>query len=115
MRALAAIRPSILAIITVLLSSAPAVAQDPPPRIGPFVVDVRGSFPGLPDDPALADSRGMAVAELPGRGPGLEIGAHVYPLRWKAMTIGLGGQLFLIARVVGCGAGARVPRSEGRS
>lgn len=38
----------------------------------------------------------MAVAEVPGRGPGLEIGAHVYPLRWKAMTLGLGAQLFLI-------------------
>ena len=38
----------------------------------------------------------MAVSELPGRGPGLEIGAHIYPLKWKAMTIGLGGQIFLM-------------------
>lgn len=79
-----------------LLMARPAAAQDPPPPIGPFAIDVRGSFPGFPDGPALADSRGMAESELPGRGPGLEVGAHVYPLRWKAMTIGLGGQLLLI-------------------
>jgi hypothetical protein len=78
------------------LASGPAFAQDPPPPIGPFAVDIRGSFPGAPDDAALAASRGMAEDELPGRGPGLEIGAHFYPLRWKAMTIGLGGQIFLV-------------------
>jgi hypothetical protein len=79
-----------------LLGSGPAFAQDPPPPIGPFAVDIRGSFPGTPDDVALAASRGMDDSELPGRGPGLEIGAHVYPLRWKAMTIGLGAQIFLV-------------------
>jgi len=78
-----------------LLGSSPAFGQDPPPPIGLFAVDIRGSFPGFPGGAALAESRGMAESELPGRGPGVEIGAHVYPLHWKAMTIGLGGQLLL--------------------
>jgi hypothetical protein len=32
-------------------------------------------------------------SQLPGVGLGLDAGAHVYLLRWKAVTLGLGGQL----------------------
>ncbi len=85
----------VLLAVAAFLTVSPLCAQDPPPPIGPFAIDVRGSFPGIPGGAALAESRGMAESELPGRGPGLEVGAHVYPLRWKATTIGLGGQIFL--------------------
>ena len=93
-------RPSVAAplvtlVAAVFLITSPASAQDPPPPIGLFAVDIRGSFPGFPGGAALAESRAMAESELPGRGPGVEVGAHVYPLHWKAMTIGLGGQLLL--------------------
>ena len=87
--------PLVTLVAAVFLITSPASAQDPPPPIGRFAVDIRGSFPGFPGGAALAESRGMAESELPGRGPGVEIGAHVYPLHWKAMTIGLGGQLLL--------------------
>jgi hypothetical protein len=70
----------------------PARAQDPPPRIGPFVIDLHGTFPRFPDDQLVADSRGMKLAELPGTGLGVQVGIHVYPIRWKAITIGLGGE-----------------------
>ncbi len=33
------------------------------------------------------------MAELPGSGFGFDLNAHVYIFTWKAMTIGLGGQL----------------------
>ena len=35
----------------------------------------------------------MEVAELPGRGLGVQVGAHLYPLRWRAVTFGIGGEL----------------------
>lgn len=72
-----------------------AEAQEAPPPIGPFVFDLRGSFPGFPKEPALAASRGLDVRELPGRGLGLDAAAHVYLVRWRAMTIGVGAQLTL--------------------
>jgi hypothetical protein len=76
-------------------TAARANAQEPPPPIGPFVVDVHASFPGFPtDSQPLADSRGVQnLASLPGRGFGGQIGAHFYFLRWKALTLGIGGEL----------------------
>ncbi|MQA30474.1 MAG: hypothetical protein GEU82_11665 [Luteitalea sp.] len=74
---------------------ASAAAQDPPPRIGPFVVDLHGTVPMFPDDPQLAESRALNLRELPGAGLGVHAGAHVYVLRWRALTIGLGGSLTL--------------------
>ena len=35
----------------------------------------------------------MELAELPGRGLGVQVGAHLYPLRWRAVTFGIGGEL----------------------
>ena len=79
------------------LLALPAAAQDPPPRIGPFVVDVQGIFPRFPsDDAQLAASRGLLVSELPGRGLGLHTTAQVYLLRWKAVTFGIGGELTMV-------------------
>jgi len=75
-----------------LACARPARAQDPAPRIGPFVVDLHGTFVSFPEDQLLADSRGMTLAELPGGGLGVQVGVHVYPVRWKAITIGLGGE-----------------------
>lgn len=78
------------------LIAPPVAAQDPPPRIGPFVVDVHGTMPRFPaDDQQLAESRGLLLSELPGAGLGLRAGAHIYPLRWKAVTFGLGADLTL--------------------
>jgi len=77
-----------------LLLARPAAAQDPPPKIGPFVVDLHGTIPRFPsDDAQLAASRGLLLSELPGSGLGLHTGAHVYLLRWKAVTFGVGAQL----------------------
>jgi hypothetical protein len=84
-----------MCVLAIVACAAAAEAQDDPPPIGPFVVDLRGSFPGFPQDPQLAASRGLDVRELPGRGLGADVAAHVYPLRWRALTVGLGGQLTL--------------------
>ena len=81
-----------IAISMVLLVARPAVAQDPPTRIGPFVVDLHATVPRFPQDPQLAASRAMDVLELPGSGLGVQIGVHVYPIRWRAVTFGVGGE-----------------------
>lgn len=87
------LRLGLIALILCLVADA-ALAQGPPPKIGPFVIDVHGTRPRFPgDDPQLAASRGLLVQELPGSGLGLHTGAHVYLLRWKAVTFGLGGDL----------------------
>ncbi|MFN7915270.1 MAG: hypothetical protein U0Q55_08015 [Vicinamibacterales bacterium] len=88
------LRLGLLLLIGVCLLPHPARAQGPPPRIGPFVIDVHGTMPRFPgDDPQLAASRGLLLQELPGSGLGLHTGAHVYVARWKAVTFGLGGDL----------------------
>ena len=46
-------------------------------------------------DPQLADSRGLALGELPGIGLGIHTAAHVYLFKWRALTFGLGGSLTL--------------------
>jgi hypothetical protein len=86
--------PFSILLLIVLVGARPARAQDPPPRIPWFVVDLHGSVPRFPsDDPVLAESRGMPATELPGRGLGVQVGVHLYPLRWRAVTFGLGGEL----------------------
>jgi hypothetical protein len=68
-------------------------AQEPPPRIPWYVLDFHATVPSFPSDPILADSRGMSLAELPGAGLGLQAGLHFYPLRWRAITFGIGGEV----------------------
>ena len=85
-----------LATVMFVLSVRTGAAQDPPPKIGPFVLDLHGTMPRFKsDDQQLADSRGLALAELPGSGLGLRVGAHIYPLKWRAVTFGVGADLTL--------------------
>src|SRR4029079_13721399 len=75
-------------------ASSPAVAQEPPPPIGPFVIDLHGTFPRFPSDSSqLALSRGLSVAQLPGSGLGVQASAHLYFLRLKAITFGIGAEV----------------------
>jgi hypothetical protein len=85
---------SSLLLLSLLFAAVPAHAQDPPPRIPFFVVDLHATVPRFPsEDPLLAASRGLRVAELPGRGLGLQGGLHLYPFRWHAVTFGVGGEV----------------------
>src|SRR4029079_3782649 len=83
-----------LLLALIALPSSPAVAHEPPPPIGPFVIDLHGTFPRFPSDSSqLALSRGLSVAQLPGRGLGVQVGAHLYFLRIKAITFGVGAEV----------------------
>lgn len=87
----------LLVALGLALGVAPRIAaqDEPPPRIGPIVVDVRGTIPKLTKDALIGNSRGLATNELPGVGLGVDAGVHLYVLKWKAVTVGLGGQLTL--------------------
>lgn len=78
-----------------------AVAQqaavDETRPIGPFVVDLHGSVARFGADAQLAASRGIPSEQLPTTGLGLTAGAHWYPIRLKALTLGIGAS-WLTAR-----------------
>ena len=80
----------LLAAAAMLLGAAPpAVAQDDEP-IGRFVADLRGSFVRFGQQPGLAGAHGFRPHATPSIGIGVDAGAHVYPLRWRFVTLGLG-------------------------
>jgi hypothetical protein len=81
-----------LLVILVLCAAPLASAQDTPPKIGPFVVDVHGTVPRFPTSPLLATSHDVVSAELPGHGLGIQVGGHVYFFRFRAVTFGFGGE-----------------------
>jgi hypothetical protein len=83
-----------LAAVALLASAAPARAQDPPPRIGPFVVDLHGVVPTFSDDALLAQSRSLLQPEMPGFGLGLTAGVHVYMPKVLGIVFGFGGEVF---------------------
>jgi hypothetical protein len=99
-----------LVLTLLLLTGATAAAQDlppvaPPPQplrtepIGPFVFDARGVMANLKPSNLIAANVGRAEAtDLPGRGFGLAVGAHVYPLRRERFALGLGAEFLLRAR-----------------
>jgi hypothetical protein len=75
-------------------------AQEPPPPIPRFVVDVHANVPLFPSDSQqLIDSRNPSwtLASLPGRGWGGQMGLHLYLLKWRALTVGIGGEV-MVAR-----------------
>ena len=78
-----------------------ASAQEPPPPLPRFVLDLHATVPMFPNDlQQLADSRSsprLTLTELPGWGFGAQAGAHVYFFKWKALTVGAGGEV-MVAR-----------------
>lgn len=78
-----------------LLQTGAALAQQEDP-IAPFVIDVRGAFMSL-DAAGSAGPIGLDKALLPSNGLGLDVGVHVYPLRGRVVSLGVGASL-LFAR-----------------
>jgi hypothetical protein len=91
------IRAGVVLVALVLPAVAQAQDQDdePPGRrpIGWFAADVRAALPAFDRDPLTAAQLGVVEENLPGRGYGFAIGAHVYPLRMRRATLGAGGEI----------------------
>jgi len=81
------------ALAAVLGRAHPADAQEPPPPIPRFVVDLHGTIATFPADPNLAASRGLDLLELPGAGLGGDVAVHLYPFKYRAVTFGIGGRV----------------------
>ena len=95
--------PTILCALFVLAIAAPVAAQDPVPQPLPtppmtvFVADVRGAMSTLKQEATIAADLGVPVAELPSRGLGFVLGAHVYPLRRKNFALGVGAEILRVS------------------
>jgi hypothetical protein len=76
-------------IIAVAAFASPAYAQRVREPIGRFVVDVRGTWAGLPGDPGWTPTV-PPDTEVPSRSFGLDVGAHVYVWHFKRAALGLG-------------------------
>lgn len=77
-------------LLVCLALAAPAAAQQKDP-IGPFVIDLRGAFARHKAEPSVATDLGVPAATLPTRTLGIVGGLHVYPLRGRRVTLGVGG------------------------
>jgi len=84
---------TVLLAVCMMAAARPLFAQEPPPPIPWFVLDAHATIPRFPSDAELANSRGMELGELPGVGLGLQAGLHFYPLRWRGITFGIGGEV----------------------
>jgi hypothetical protein len=98
------IRAAFIVLLTMVpavssAQEAPVVEPLPEDPIGLFVVDVRGVMANFGRDAAVAAALGVeANTSLPGRGLGLSVGAHFYPLRRRRLALGLGADLLLRAK-----------------
>lgn len=82
-------KPAVLALLLSLSCATAAVAQSKAP-ISPFALDVHAFFPNLGQDPQTARDLDVQPEEIPGRVLGVAIRAHVYPIRGRARSLGLG-------------------------
>jgi hypothetical protein len=70
----------------------PVIPPVPPEPLTVFVVDARGSMASLKQVPTVANDLAVEITELPSRGFGVMLGAHVYPIRMKSVAIGVGAE-----------------------
>lgn len=87
------LRTGVLVCVCVMVTAGSAAAQPASEPIPRFTADVRVAFPRFKADPTIASTVGVGEDDLPTRGLGLVLGAHVYPLRAGAVTFGIGAEL----------------------
>ena len=94
--------PTFLAALIIVATVQHAAAQDPVPEplvpkpMTVFVVDVRGAMAGLKQDATVASALDVPASELPSRGLGFVVGAHVYPLRARSVALGIGAEMLRV-------------------
>lgn len=95
-RLVGAVAGAAVRVLCLLLSAvwlaAPAQAQEKLP-LPLFAVDVQGALPKLPTDETVRSPRGLGQGTLPVWGPGINVGAHVYPVRGRRVSLGVGASV----------------------
>jgi hypothetical protein len=103
---------ALVGLVTLVLA-APAWAQTPAPpaptpaaaparavpdnRIPVFAADARGMFASLGEDTLTSASLYVPTGQMKSKAFGVQLGAHVYPWRGKAMALGVGGEAALVS------------------
>ena len=82
-------------LMALLFPAADAAAQPTTGPIPRFVIDARGSLARFKQDTAVASALQVDSTNLPTFGLGVTVGGHVYVLRTRRITIGLGGEMVL--------------------
>jgi hypothetical protein len=85
-----------LALVVVVLTAAPAAAQNTPGPPGPYVLDVRGTTVALPEGAAFLPPVSI-TALVPSRAFGVDAGGHLYIANWRQARVGVGASV-LVAR-----------------
>ncbi|MDO8835361.1 MAG: outer membrane beta-barrel protein [Vicinamibacterales bacterium] len=88
-----AVRLAVLAAVVWAACPASALAQVQVPKMGVFAVDLRGVFARYGPTDEQAAAIGYHVLDLPPRGWGIDVGAHVYPIRWYRVALGIGANV----------------------
>jgi hypothetical protein len=88
----AGVRTATFAGLLVASAAGDVFGQQQQP-VGPFVIDAHVALPSFSSDDTLADPLGLRSDQLPERGRGWLLGAHVYPVRGRRVTLGLGASL----------------------
>jgi opacity protein-like surface antigen len=84
----------VLSLLAPTASLAQTADEDPERRpIRPFAADVRGVVAKYPTDITIAPFLGVTADNIAKRGLGFALGAHVYPIRGRKMSLGLGGEM----------------------
>ncbi|MCU0257311.1 MAG: hypothetical protein MUF60_11290 [Vicinamibacterales bacterium] len=78
-----------LCLALLSLSPSPVEAQEREP-LPLFVVDAQGALPRLPTEQEFWAPRGLGDGTLPSWGTGINLAAHVYPLRGRRVSLGVG-------------------------
>jgi hypothetical protein len=92
-----AVRLTTIAMVCLTSAAAAARAQGTSfeSRVGPFAIDVRGAMAALGPTADQAAQVGYGKDDLPSKGWGIDVGAHVFPLKLGVATIGVGGNVVM--------------------
>jgi hypothetical protein len=81
-----------VAMAAAISSTAFAQSRDREP-FARFAADIRGALPKYPADESTQTALTVTKENMPKRGLGLSVGAHVYPFRLGKVAIGFGAEL----------------------
>ena len=82
-------------LLMLLLPAADVAAQPTTGPIPHFVLDARGSLARFKQDSGVATALQVDLDNLPTMGLGVTLGGHVYVLRSRRITIGVGAEMLM--------------------
>lgn len=91
-------RVAVLAGVAFVAFQGIASAQVQPLKIGLFAIDARRVIARYGPTEEQAAAIGYEITDVPTRGWGFDVGAHIYPVRWRSVALGIGGNVVTSSR-----------------